>query len=112
MDDGDFWIRFILVCDRQPEMGQVSFLQFRTFCDLMEYSLPGSSVHGILQVRILEWGAMPSSRRSSQLASLMSPAMAGGFLTSSATWNVMCFNIWFPKREKRKMKSEQKALAF
>ena len=54
MDDGDFWIRFILVCDRQPEMGQVSFLQFRTFCDLMECSLPGSSVHGILQVRILE----------------------------------------------------------
>ena len=62
MDDGDFWIRFILICDRQPEMGQVSFLQFRTFCDLMECGLPGSSVHGILQVRILEWGGMPSSR--------------------------------------------------
>ena len=27
---------------------------------------PGSSVHGILQARILEWVAMPSSRRSSQ----------------------------------------------
>ena len=26
----------------------------------MECSLPGSSVHGILQARILEWGAMPS----------------------------------------------------
>ena len=25
-------------------------------------SLPGSSVHGILQARILEWVAMPSSR--------------------------------------------------
>ena len=28
----------------------------------MDYSLPGSSVHGILQARILEWVAMPSSR--------------------------------------------------
>ena len=33
----------------------------RTVC-----SLPGSSVHGILQARILEWVAMPSSRGSSQ----------------------------------------------
>ena len=32
----------------------------------MDCSPPGSSVHGILQVRILEWVAMPSSRGSSQ----------------------------------------------
>ena len=32
----------------------------------MDWSLPGSSVHGILQARILEWGAMPFSRGSSQ----------------------------------------------
>ena len=31
-----------------------------------DYSLLGSSVHGILQARILEWVAMPSSRGSSQ----------------------------------------------
>ena len=35
-------------------------------CDPMDCSLPGSSVHGILQARILEWAAMPSSRASSQ----------------------------------------------
>ena len=29
-------------------------------CNPIEYSLPGSSVHGILQARILEWVAMPS----------------------------------------------------
>ena len=29
-------------------------------CDPMDCSLPGSSVHGILQVRILEWVARPS----------------------------------------------------
>ena len=34
-------------------------------CDPMGCSLPGSSVHGILQARILEWVAMPSSRGSS-----------------------------------------------
>ena len=32
----------------------------------MDCSLPGSSVLGILQARILEWVAMPSSRGSSQ----------------------------------------------
>ena len=32
-----------------------------TVCDSMDYSPLGSSVHGILQVRILEWVAMPSS---------------------------------------------------
>ena len=33
-----------------------------TVCDPMGFSLPGSSVHGILQARILEWVTMPSSR--------------------------------------------------
>ena len=33
-----------------------------TLCDPMVYSPPGSSVHRILQARILEWIAMPSSR--------------------------------------------------
>ena len=37
-----------------------------TFCDPMDCSLPGSFVHGILQTRILEWVAMPSSWASSQ----------------------------------------------
>ena len=37
-----------------------------TLCDLMDCSPPGSSVHGILQARILEWVAMPSSRGSSR----------------------------------------------
>ena len=36
-----------------------------TLCDPMDYSLPGSSVHGILKARILEWGAISFSRESS-----------------------------------------------
>ena len=35
------------------------------FCDLMDCNFPGSSIHRILQVRILEWIAMPFSKGSS-----------------------------------------------
>ena len=37
-----------------------------TLCDPVDCSLPGSSVHGILQARILEWVAIAFSRGSSQ----------------------------------------------
>ena len=37
-----------------------------TLCNAMDGSPPGSSVHGILKARILEWVAMPSSRGSCQ----------------------------------------------
>ena len=37
-----------------------------TLCDSTDCSLPGSSVHGIFQARILEWVAMPFSWGSSQ----------------------------------------------
>ena len=32
-----------------------------TLCDPMDYSLPGSSVHGIFQARVLEWVAIALS---------------------------------------------------
>ena len=34
-----------------------------TLCDLMDCSLPGSSVHGVFQARVLEWGAIAFSAR-------------------------------------------------
>ena len=48
-----------------------------TLCDPMDCSLPGSSVLGILQTRILEWVAMPSSRGSNPNPGIkpMSPAL-------------------------------------
>ena len=61
----------------------------------MDYSLPGSSVHGIFQARELEWVAISSSRVSSQLMDqtqglnqcfLGLPALAGVFFTTSTTW--------------------------
>ena len=41
------------------------FQKCSTLCDPMDCNRPGSSVHGILQARILEWVPMPSSRGSS-----------------------------------------------
>ena len=43
-----------------------SLESFLTLCNPMDHSPPGSSVHGIIQARILECVAMPSSRGSSQ----------------------------------------------
>ena len=60
-----------------------------TLCDPTDCGPPGSSVHGILQARILEWVAVCPSKASSQPkepASPMSPSLAGGFFTISATW--------------------------
>ena len=51
----------------------------------MDCRLPGSSVHGILQARILEWVAMPSSGDlpdpGIELEFPPSPALAGRFFT-------------------------------
>ena len=37
-----------------------------TLCDSMDSSLPGSTIHGIFQARILEWAAISFSGGSSQ----------------------------------------------
>ena len=56
----------------------------------MDCSLPGFSIRGILQARILESvagsppGALPDL--GIETASLISPALAGGFFTTGATW--------------------------
>ena len=49
-----------------PHAHARSFQSCPALCDPMEYRLPGSSVQGILQARILEWVARPSFRGSSQ----------------------------------------------
>ena len=60
-----------------------------TFYDPVDRSLTGSSVHGILQARILDWVAMPSSRGSSrprdQTPVSVSPALSGGLFTIKTT---------------------------
>jgi len=52
----------------------------------MDYKLPGSSVHGISQARILEWLPFPPPKDlpdpGIEPASLASPELAGRFFTT------------------------------
>ena len=74
-----FFLYSLLVCMLS------SFSRVR-LCNPMDYGPPGSSVHGILQARILEWVAMPSSRGPSgprdQTHISCSSRIAGGFFTT------------------------------
>ena len=59
LNEVNFFLFCVCVC--------VCALSCVWLCNPMNYSLPGSSIHGILQARILEWLTIPFSRRSSQL---------------------------------------------
>ena len=80
---GEVWVHFVHACmhAKLPH-------SCLTLCHPVDYILPGYSVRGILQARILEWVAVPSSRGSSgpgiKPTSLSSPALGGGFFTTSA----------------------------
>ena len=55
-------------------------------CDSMDCNMPGFSVHGILQERILEWITIPFSRGSSwRRDQTWDFCIAGGFFTICAT---------------------------
>ena len=60
-----------------------SLQSYPTLCDPMDCSPPGASLHGVLQARMLEWVAMPSSRGSSpprdRTHIACAPCIAGGF---------------------------------
>ena len=65
-----------------------------TLWDPMDYSPPGSSVHEILQAKILEWAAMPSSGGIFLIQGWnlhpLSLVLAGRFFTISTTWEAPC----------------------
>ena len=70
---------------------------YPAFCDPMNYSSPGSSVHGILQARTLEWVAIPFSRGSSPpwdwtQVSYSLPRQPGVVLLEHMM--VLKFNVW------------------
>ena len=50
------------ILEREREVSQ----SCPTLCDPVDCRLRGSSVHGILQARVLEWAAVPFSRGSSR----------------------------------------------
>ena len=61
-----------------------------TICDPMDYNPPGSSVHGILQARKLEWlpGPPPGDLPNPSVEPVFSPALAGGLV-------FVCFFVCF-----------------
>jgi len=73
------WIK-----ERGPGRSEVKVTQScLTLCNAMDYSLPGSSIHGILQARIWEWVAVPFTRGSAQPKDRTQVSLiAGGFLYS------------------------------
>ena len=88
--------RFCLLC--------CYFLQsWAALCNPMDCSPPGSSVHGILQVRILEWVAMPSSRRSSQPRDRTQMShvsyIGSRFFTTSSIWKAQFSSVHFSRSE-------------
>jgi len=80
VDGGAWWATVLMVSKSQTRLSNFQYHCLRVtlwVCDLVTHSCPsvwdpvdcspsGSSVHGILQARILQWVAMPSSRGSSQ----------------------------------------------
>ena len=106
-----------------------SLSRVQLFCNPMDCSLPGSSIHGILQARILECIAMPSSRGSFssrdqtlepwalQTDSLLSeqPGLMEGhrnLLHVAMEGKYLRTVIKYPYRPKRKKDSEAEFTAF
>ena len=72
-----------------------------TLCDSMGCSLPGSSVHGISQAKILEWVAVSFSRLSSQLRDWIHVScLAGKFFTTEPPGKIN--EILFTLKRKKK----------
>ena len=69
-------------------------------CDPMDHSPPGSSVHRILQARILEWVAIPFSRGSSWPRDRTQVScITGRFFIVWATWEAMKENFQTKMRQ-------------
>ena len=80
-----------------------------TLCDPMDGSPPGSSVHGILQARILEWVAISFSRGSSNLGiEHGSPALQADALSSEPPGKTL--NKLMDQKKKLKKKETAKYL--
>ena len=79
-----------------------SFQSCLTVCDHVDYSPLDSSVHGILKKESLSEllcpppGNLPNPGIE-PVASLTSPALAGGFFTTSTTCEAPSITIWYVK---------------
>ena len=74
-----------------------------TLCDPMDYSLPGSSIHGIFQARVLEWVAISFSRGSAWPSNRtwVSALQADALLSESpGKPNICKYNFQYNQNEK------------
>ena len=63
---------FLLQCMKVKSESEVA-QSCPTLRDSMDYSLPGSSVHGIFQARVLEWGAIAFSKLMTAASLIFAP---------------------------------------
>ena len=79
-----------------------------TLCDPMDCSLPGSSVHGVLQARILEWVIIPFSRGSSrprdQTCVSCISCIGRWILYHCATWEAPILHLILAKSQKTSLR--------
>ena len=87
------WIVSVLV-----GWSEVKSLSGVWLCDPMDCSLPGFSIHGIFQERVLEWVAITFSRGFSWPRDWTQVSCIAG----------RCFTIWATKETLRKLKTIQK----
>ena len=79
---------FLLQCMKVKSESEVT-QSCPTLHDPMDYSLPGSSIHGIFQARVLEWGAIAFS-----ILALLKRKISGSSIVSR---NFMCWRRkWQP----------------
>ena len=90
-----FSLMFVCVCVCVRVHVRLVTQSHPTLCNTMDHSPPASSVHGILQARMLEWISFPFSRGSSQPRDWTRVScIAGGFFTIWVTREApMCVSI-------------------
>ena len=91
--------------EREPTHSRVCFSSSLcsqlclTLCDPKDCSPPGSSVHGILKARMLEWVAISSSRGTSpprdQTCMSSVSCIAGGLFTTKSHQGISYIHIYF-----------------
>ena len=88
-------VYYILKCEKASTETKVSEVaqSCPTLCDPIDYSLAGSSVHGIFQARVLEWGAIAFSRGSSRPRDRTRVSRVVG----------RCFTIWATREALQKL---------
>ena len=89
---------FLLQCIKVKSESEVA-QSYLTLSDPMDCSLPGSSIHGISQVRVLEWGAICLLRRWLLDGSYyFLSSLSAHRLTSSGGitdgWDIFCLLMW------------------